>query len=117
MRDRSGQCPEAHDSRHVCELRSCLAECLFRESPLRHVLDGAQVFELAILIVRRTSNHVQVLDGMVGHDQPVLVLEVAGNVPRAVDHVIQQRHVLRVDSRCNQPECHLRALVKLKNAV
>ena len=53
------------------ELRSGLPERLFREPALRHVLNRADVLQFAILVSRAVSDHMQVLDRLVGHQQPV----------------------------------------------
>ncbi len=101
----------------MSELRSDLAESLFRESALRHVLNRADVLQSTILVSGRVSDHVQVLDRAVGHLQPVLVFNVAAAAPRPVEHLIQQRHVFRVDSSTHQLESHGHTLVKLENAI
>ena len=68
--------PKARDPGNVCEFRSCLAECLFRESALRYVLNRADVFQSPVLIAGPMSESVEILDRIVGHQQPVVVFEV-----------------------------------------
>ena len=72
----------------------------------RHVLNRADVLQLTILVPGRMSDHVQVLDRVVGHLQPVLVFKVAAVASRPVDHVIQQLDVFRMDSSTDQLERH-----------
>ena len=50
VRDRRRQCAEARDPGHVCELRSGLAERLFRKPALRHILNRADVLQSTILV-------------------------------------------------------------------
>jgi hypothetical protein len=58
VRDRRRQCSKACDPGHVRELRPDLAECLFRESALRDVLNRADVFKITVLVSGPVSNNV-----------------------------------------------------------
>ncbi len=101
----------------MCELRPGLAECLFRESALRHILNRADILQTAIPVSAPVSDQLQVLDGVVGHQQPLLAFEVGDAASRAFDHVIQQRDVFRMDSTTDQLERHAHADVKLEDAI
>jgi hypothetical protein len=99
------------------KLRSELAECVLREPAVRHVLDRTDVLELAILVSGAMGDQVQMLDRTVRHLQPVLVVQVAARSPRAVDHIVQQRHVFRMNARGHQLERHGYAWLELESAV
>ena len=57
VRDRRRQCSKARDPGHVRELRPDLAECLFRESALRDVLNRADVFKVTAFVSGPMSNN------------------------------------------------------------
>ena len=67
VRDRRRQCSKARDPGHVCELRPDLAERLFRESALRHVLNRADVFKMTVLVSGPMSNNVEMFHSTAWH--------------------------------------------------
>src|SRR5262249_20423872 len=58
-----------------------------------------------------------VLDGLIRHQQSVLILEIAGGMSRSFDHVLQQGEVIRIYSAGDPLEGHWERLVKFKNAI
>src|SRR6516164_9801271 len=58
-----------------------------------------------------------VLDGLVRHQQAVLVFEVAGGVLCSLDHVLQQREIVRIYSAADALERHRQILIKFKDAI
>ena len=78
VRDRRRQNSEARDSGHVRELRSGLVKCLLRQPARRDILNRRDVLQLTILVPRRMSDGMQVLDRVVRHQQTVLPLKVVG---------------------------------------
>src|SRR5215470_19407623 len=58
-----------------------------------------------------------VLDGLVRHQQAVLVFEVAGGAACSLDHVLQQREVIRIYSAADALECHRQTLIKFKDPI
>ena len=59
-----------------------LASASSESSPLRHVLNRADIFQLPIIVSDPVRDQVQVLDRTVRHQQPVLVLKVADRASR-----------------------------------
>jgi len=101
----------------VCEVRPGLGEGLFGEPALRHVLDRADIFQSTVPVPGRVSNQVHVLDRVVGHLQPVLVLEVAIPGLHPVDHFAQQVRILRMESRTDPFQRYRYIMVELINAI
>jgi len=58
-----------------------------------------------------------VLDGLVRHQQPVLVLEVIGGVPHSFYYVLHQRQVIRMYPANDPFERHRNIRVKFKDAI
>ena len=117
VRDRRRQCAEARDPGHVRELRSGLAERLFRKPALASRPEPRRCIPARPFWSRaRVSDHVQVLDRLIGHQQPVLVLEVTA-APPAVDHFLERVDIFRMDPRNDQLERHGRGRIKFEDAI
>jgi len=80
------------------ELGSRLIERFFGESAPRHILNGADVLQSILIRSNSVGDQVQVLDGIVGHHESMLIFEVAFATLCPFHHVVQHRKVLRVHS-------------------
>jgi hypothetical protein len=63
------------------------------------------------------SNHVQVLNRLVGHPQPVLTFKVGAGASCRLDGATQRWDVFRVDPGSDQLGRQGNAPVKLENAI
>ena len=81
------------------------------------ILNRTDVLQSTVLVSGPVSDHVQVLDRLVGHQQPVLTFKVVPAPRAALDYVIEQRDVFRVDPGSDQFGRHGHPGLKPENAV
>ena len=89
----------------------------FRKSPLSHILNCPDIFELAVFVTGALSDQVQVLDREVDHLQPIFVIEIADAASCLFDHVTQQKSIFRMYSGGDQLESYRRARFKAEGAI
>ena len=78
------------------------------------ILHRSEILHSILLIASTVCDHVQVPDGTVGHQQAMLIIEVAHPTMRPFDHVIEKRQVLRVDPRHDVFERHGHARINVR---
>ena len=115
MGDGGGECAKAGDSRHTGEFGADFAKGFFRQPAVGYILNRADIFHAALLVLGSVANNVQVFHGTVWHEQSTFVIEIASACGQGYG-LLHERHILGMNPVQDQLQCDFGGGIVFENA-